>query len=160
MAEDPDAELLAPSEPPLIDLFMTVVKVANWWTVVRWYTDTLGLAAVLLDRQNEFALLAAGQSRVGLQGMKGAHELARSSKVRLVFQVRDVDVERQRLVALGLDVTMPHDNGQEGYREIRLRDPDGNRLTLFAWTDPARSHRLGSNGQKRLEPRINTDSHG
>ncbi len=148
MAEDPEAEPLAAADPPLIDLFMTVVKVANWWTVVRWYTDTLGLAAVVLDRQNEFALLAAGQSRVGLQGMKGAHELTRSSKVRLVFQVRDVDVERQRLVALGLDVSMPHDNRQEGYREIRLRDPDGNRLTLFAWTDPAGSHHLGSNGQK------------
>ena len=81
MAEDLEAEPLAAAEPPLIDLFMTVVKVADWWTVVRWYTDTLGLATVLVDRQNEFALLAAGQSRVGLQGMKGTDEPTRSSKV-------------------------------------------------------------------------------
>ena len=61
------------------------------------------------------------------------------SKVRLVFQVRDVDLERQRLIELGVEVGVPFDNREEGYREIRLHDPDGNSLTLFAWIDPARA---------------------
>ena len=96
MAEPPEPEPLASDEPPLLDLFMTVVRVADWSNIVRWYTDTLGLVPILLDPLHEFAFLAAGQSRLGLQGVKGAREPSVPSKVRLVFQVRDLDQERRR----------------------------------------------------------------
>ena len=141
MAEfpEPEPEPLAPDAPPFLDLFMTVVRVADWSNAVRWYTDTLGLVPILLDAKHEFAFLAAGQSRLGLQGVKGPREAMGPSRVRLVFQVSDVDRERRRLVALGLDVSMPLDNREEGYREVRLHDPDGNRLTLFAWSDAERA---------------------
>jgi catechol 2,3-dioxygenase-like lactoylglutathione lyase family enzyme len=144
MAELREPEPLVSAEPPFLDLFMTVVRVSNWSAVVRWYIDTLGLVAVLLDPEHEFAFLAAGQSRLGLQGVKGAREPTVPSKVRLVFQVRDLDLERRRLVELGLDVSVPFDNREEGYREIRLRDPDGNSLTLLAWIDSARAGRFSA----------------
>lgn len=48
-----------------------------------------------------------------------------------------MDLERQRLIELGVEVSVPFDNREEGYREIRLHDPDGNSLTLFAWIESA-----------------------
>jgi catechol 2,3-dioxygenase-like lactoylglutathione lyase family enzyme len=139
MSEVPDSETLASTEPPFLNLFMTVVRVADWSRIVRWYVDTLRLVPVLMDPQHEFAFLAAGQGRLGLQGVKGAKEPTVPSKVRLVFEVRDVDFERRRLIELGVEVSVPFDNRAEGYREIRLHDPDGNSLTLFAWIDRARA---------------------
>ena len=43
--------------------------------------------------------------------------------VRLVFQVPDVDAERERLIAKGLEIGPPVENTREGYREIRLARP-------------------------------------
>ena len=70
MAEVPEPESLASTGPPFLDLFMTVVRVADWSRIVRWYTDTLRLVPVLWIRKHEFAFLAAGQGRLGLQGVK------------------------------------------------------------------------------------------
>src|SRR3984885_4730763 len=145
MAELPEPEPLASAEPPFLHLFMTVVRVADWSKIVRWYIDTLRLVPVLMDPQHEFAFLAAGQGRLGLHGVKGPREPTVPSKVRLVFQVRDVDLERERLIELGVEVSVPFDNRQEGYREIRLNDPDGNSLTLFAWIDPMRARPVSRN---------------
>ncbi len=142
MAELPEPDPLASTEPPFLDLFMTVVRVADWPRIVRWYIDTLRLVPVLMDPQHEFAFLAAGQGRLGLHGVKSTRESTVPSKVRLVFQVPDVDLERQRLIELGVEVGVPFDNREEGYREIRLHDPDGNSLTLFAWIDPTRGHQF------------------
>lgn len=142
MAEPPETAPLASTEPPFLDLFMTVVRVADWPRIVRWYIDTLRLVPVLMDPQHEFAFLAAGQGRLGLHGVKSPRESTVPSKVRLVFQVPDVDLERERLIELGVDVSTPFDNREEGYREIRLHDPDGNSLTLFAWIDPVRGRRF------------------
>ncbi|HZW31976.1 MAG TPA: VOC family protein [Isosphaeraceae bacterium] len=142
MAELPEPEPLAATEPRGPDLFMTVLRVAQWQTTVRWYIDTLGLTPILLDSPHEFALLAAGRGRLGLQGVKAALSAA-SGRVRLVFQVRDLDHERARLIAGGVAVGAPIENAAEGYRELRLQDPEGYSLRLFAWTDPARDDSFG-----------------
>jgi predicted enzyme related to lactoylglutathione lyase len=135
MSDVLEPESFASTGPPLVDLFMTVVRVADWSTIVRWYTDTLGLVPVLLDPQHEFAFLAAGQGRLGLQGIKRSSESSTRSNVRLVFQVEDLDFQRRRLKEQGVAVSAAIDNREEGYREIRLHDPVGNSLTLFAWLD-------------------------
>ena len=137
MSDIPEPESLAATGPPRLDLFMTVIRVANWQTTVRWYIDTLGLTPILLDAPHEFALLSAGNGRLGLQGVKEGRSLAGPGKVRLVFQVPDLDRERQRLIDRGVAVGAPIDNHEEGYREVRLQDPEGHSLRLFAWTDPA-----------------------
>ncbi len=121
-----------------LDLFMTVIRVANWKTTVNWYIHTLGLCPVLLDSQHEFALLSAGNGRVGIQGVQEARSSEVSARVRLVFQVEDLDEERRRLIEQGVAVGEPVENSEEGYREVRLQDPEGQSLRLFAWIDPAR----------------------
>lgn len=129
----------AAPESSRIELFMTVIRVARWQTTVRWYTDTLGLLPLLVDAGQEFALLAAGGGRVGLQGVKEAHLTPPRNRVRLVFQVADLDSERLRLIESGVAVGEPIENREEGYREIRFQDPEGYSLRFFAWDDPERA---------------------
>jgi predicted enzyme related to lactoylglutathione lyase len=139
MTDPADPVPLAAPEPPRIELFMTVIRVARWQTTVRWYIDTLGLAPLLIDAAHEFALLAAGSGRVGLQGVKEAHLAPARNRVRLVFQVADLDRERRRLIDNGVAVGEPIENQDEGYREIRFQDPEGYSLRFFAWNHPARA---------------------
>jgi predicted enzyme related to lactoylglutathione lyase len=142
MSDLVEPETLAASEHARLELFMTVVRVTDWSTIVPWYIDTLGMVPVLIDAEREFALLAAGDGRLGFKGIKSDCTLHERTKVRFVFQVADVDSERQRLAARGVIVSTPFDNREEGFREVRLHDPEGNSLTMFAWSDPARDGRF------------------
>ena len=134
----------AAPEPPRIELFMTVIRVARWQPTVRWYIDVLGLAPLLLDAAHEFALLSAGGGRVGLQGVKEAHLASSRARVRLVFQVADLDRERRRLMDNGVAVGEPIEHVDEGYREIRFQDPEGYSLRLFAWNDTTQAGAFGA----------------
>ena len=139
MTEPADPMPSAAPEPPRIELFMTVIRAARWQTTVRWYIDTLGLPPLLLDAAHEFALLSAGGGRVALQGVKEEHLAPARNRVRLVFQVSDLDRERRRLIDHGVAVGEPIENHEEGYREIRFQDPEGYSLRFFAWNDPTRA---------------------
>ncbi len=134
----------AAAEAPRIELFMTVIRVANWPSTVRWYIDVLGLTPLLLDAAHEFGLLSAGGGRVGLQGVREPHLASSRARVRLVFQVADLERERRRLIEGGVAVGEPIENPDEGYREIRFQDPEGYSLRFFAWTDPARAGAFGA----------------
>ena len=78
MADLPEPEPVAATEPPRIDLFMTVIRVASWKTTVRWYIDTLGLTPILLDSQHEFALLSAGSGHTTLTDSCSRHTRVQS----------------------------------------------------------------------------------
>ena len=68
MIHHPEMTPAETTEVPGPDLFMTVIKVADWPRAVAWYVDTLGLLAVLTDPEHEFALLAAGTGRLATPG--------------------------------------------------------------------------------------------
>jgi predicted enzyme related to lactoylglutathione lyase len=142
MSDLVEPEPLVASENSRLELFMTVVRVTEWATIVPWYIDTLGMVPILIDAEHEFALLAAGDGRLGFKGLKSNRTVHERTKVRFVFQVADVDRERQRLAALGVVVSAPFDNRDEGFREVRLHDPEGNSLTMFAWLDGGRDGRF------------------
>jgi predicted enzyme related to lactoylglutathione lyase len=141
MAELSDIPAPPETGSPGLDLFMTVIRVANWSTIVRWYTETLGLTPLLLDNEHEFALFSAGTGRLGIQGTREPRPSSARGMVRLVFQVANLDRQREALLARGVAVSEPLENQAEGYREVRLQDPEGNSLRLFSWRDP-------SHGQK------------
>jgi predicted enzyme related to lactoylglutathione lyase len=146
MSDLAQPESLAASSHAHLDLFMTVVRVMDWSATVPWYIETMGMVPILIDAEHEFALLAAGSGRLGFKGIKSHRTEHERTKVRFVFQVPDVDRERQRLAERGIVVSVPFDNREEGYREVRLHDPEGNSLTMFAWSDPSRNGRF-SNGR-------------
>ncbi|MHB1557450.1 MAG: VOC family protein [Isosphaeraceae bacterium] len=139
MSDPADPAPAAAAVPSRIELFMTVIRVVRWQTTLRWYVDSLGLAPLLVDTAHEFALLGAGGGRVGLQGVKEPQMSTSRARVRLVFQVADVDDERRRLIERGIDVAEPVVNPAEGYREIRFQDPEGYSLRFFAWDDLAKA---------------------
>ena len=122
-----------------LDLFMTVIRVANWKTTVAWYIHTLGLCPVLLDSQHEFALLPRGADEWESRGVQESRSSEVSARVRLVFEVQDLDEERRRLIEQGVAVGEPS-------RELRGRisrspAPVSRKARVYAcsaWTDPAR----------------------
>ena len=116
---------------PTIELFMVEVRVADWTASARWYVDVLGLRPILEDLDRLFLLLEAGSGKVAL---KEGPSLVDRGAVRLVFRVGDVDAARDRLIGLGIDVGLVTESA-EGYREIRLADPDSTPIHLFARAD-------------------------
>jgi hypothetical protein len=144
MIHHPEFTPAPTTEAPGPDLFMAVIKVADWPQALSWYIEKLGLMAVLTDAENQFALLAAGSGRLALQGDPEHLPIESSSAIRLVFLVPDVDEERKRLLQMGVNVGPPFENPREGYREVRLFDPDGTALALFSWTAAAQGERSAS----------------
>jgi catechol 2,3-dioxygenase-like lactoylglutathione lyase family enzyme len=114
---------------PTIELFMVEVRVADWASSARWYVEVLGLRPVLEDREGRFLLLEAGPGRLALKEGPGSSD---RGAVRLIFRVGDVDEARARLIGLGVKVGEASESA-EGYREVRLADPEGTPIRLFSW---------------------------
>ena len=112
---------------PTIEWFMAEVRVADLAASRRWYVDVLGLRPALDDPPGRFLLLEAGGGRLALKEGPG---LGARGAVRLVFRVGDVAAERARLAGLGVAVGEVRAS-PEGYREVRLADPDGTPIHLF-----------------------------
>ena len=121
---------------PSIRYFMTEVRVLDWAKSVCWYRDVLGLRVVMEDHTGRFALLEAraGGGRVAIKGGQAGEAIAGRGAVRLVFEVADLEAVMADLVAKGERFEGP-ESSAEGYREIRLQDPDGTPIGLFAWVN-------------------------
>jgi predicted enzyme related to lactoylglutathione lyase len=117
-------------------LFAVEIRTAQWDELVIWYREVLGLTVLLRVVDDQYALLEAGAAKLVILGREAAP--AESRRWSLGFEVDDLDATRARLVAAGSAVTDPTAN-PEGFRELVVTDPDGNRLRLFAWShDPHR----------------------
>jgi predicted enzyme related to lactoylglutathione lyase len=133
MAERSDQTSAVDRNRSELGLFMTVVKVGDWPAAVAWYKEVLRMSVALMDSANQFALFSAGGGRLALEAAKRGPLSDGPGRFRLVFQVGDICGERERLSALGVPVEGPFDNHEEGFREIRFHDPEGNAITLFCW---------------------------
>ncbi|HXG09053.1 MAG TPA: VOC family protein [Gemmataceae bacterium] len=116
-------------------LYLVELTVADWPAAVAWYRDLLGLALLLRDEVNCFALLRAGAGRLALKAGRPD-----PGSVLLTFEVDDLPAELQRLAEQGVVSESPLKASPEGYRRALLRDPDGHRLCLFDWNAPAAGH--------------------
>lgn len=111
-------------------LFAVEIRSARWEALVAWYRDALGLEVLLRVIDDRYALLAAGAARLVILGRDEA--LPESRRWSLAFEVADLEATRERLVARGPEPPVPTIN-PEGFRELVVADPDGNRVRLFAW---------------------------
>jgi predicted enzyme related to lactoylglutathione lyase len=111
-------------------LFMVEIRVAKWRAAIEWYSNVLGLELVLVDEANSFALLAAGEARVSLRSASAPGDRA---AVRLVFEVADLEAERDRLVKHGVAVGAIQENAAEKFRFLKFKDPEGTPIRLFSW---------------------------
>lgn len=120
-----------PSRRP--SLFSVELRTARWSELVEWYRTALGLRVLVRVVDEGYALLDAGDTRLAILDRPLA--AAASARWSLGFEVDDLDAARARLSATGAAVADPVDHA-EGFREILVDDPDGNRVRLFSWGRP------------------------
>ena len=116
------------TDPPT--LFAVEIRSPRWEPLVAWYRDVLGLGVLLRVIDDRYALLAAGPARLVILGRD--ETAPESRRWSLAFEVTDLEAARGRLVAAGNTAHEPTTN-PEGFRELVVADPDGNRVRLFAW---------------------------
>lgn len=112
------------------ELFSIELRSSHWAALVGWYRDVLGLRVLIRAVDDGYALLQAGTARLTILDRPEADPASR--RWSLAFEVADLSACRDRLRTAGAAIEEPAP-GHEGFREIVTRDPDGNRLRLFAW---------------------------
>jgi catechol 2,3-dioxygenase-like lactoylglutathione lyase family enzyme len=110
-------------------LFCIELRTARWAELVEWYRTVLGLRVLVRVVDDGYALLAAGDVRLAILARPEPGEPSR--RWSLGFEVVDVDAAGRRLAAAGAEGT-PQSH-PEGFRELVVTDPDGNRIRLFTW---------------------------
>ena len=111
-------------------LFCIELRTARWADLVEWYRAALGLRVLVRVVDDGYALLAAGDVRLAI--LARPEPGAASRRWSLGFEVGDLEAAAARLAAAGTPVTVPVDD-PEGFREVVVADPDGNRIRLFTW---------------------------
>ena len=111
-------------------LYAVELRTAHWAASVAWYRDVLGLRVLGRSAEEGYALLAAGDARLAILARPAA--AGPSDRWSLAFEVADLDATRCRLAAASAAPGEPRTHA-EGYRELTVADPDGNRIRLFTW---------------------------
>ena len=118
----------------LRQISMVTVQVRDLDTVRAWYIDVLGLAVAWLE-PGEFCVLS-------LPGGGPALALATDHPERIgadpatgwtpILTVEDFDETVAALRAGGVRFDAEEEGGDEGYRLVRIADPEGNVIGLSA----------------------------
>ena len=109
-------------------LYMVEIRVRDWPHTFHWYRDVLGLPVIFVDEPNRFVMLSAGRVRLALKAGSPTDPVHES--VNLVFEVSDVDATRKMLTEPPFDSPL-----NEGYREMRFKDPEGAQIRVFSWLE-------------------------
>lgn len=113
-------------------LHMTELTVSDATGSAHWYVATLGFVVELTDAVNGFVLLAhPGGGRLAL---RVGDPVAAGVKVHL--EVSDLDSHVARLHKSGFALDGVAKVSPEGYRRVKVRDPDGVTVVLFEWCRP------------------------
>ena len=111
-------------------LFCVELRTARWAELVEWYRSAIGLRVLVRVVDDGYALLEAGDTRLAI--LSRADPGLESGRWSLGFEVADLEQAGRRLAAAGMEgaaaATHP-----EGFRELVVTDPDGNRIRLFTW---------------------------
>ena len=119
----------SPSRP---SLFSVELRTAQWPELIEWYRNALGLRVLVRVVEDGYALFEAGDTRLAILQRPASGEA--SGRWSLGFEVVDLDAIHARLLAIG-SVSISPKVHPEGFRELIVDDPDGNRIRLFAWSE-------------------------
>lgn len=119
----------------LTGLDLLFLEVNSLHDSVEFYRDSLGFELHTLTEETEppMATLSAGRLRVMLA--EQLLTMARRGRgVHLFFGVTDVDEYYEQLLARGVALAAPSDEGWGG-RFVTLEDPDHYRLFFVTWEE-------------------------
>lgn len=115
-------------------LMMVTVQVREFDAMVTWYRDTLGLTVLGLE-PGEFCLLKAphGSATIGL-ATDHPDRIPDRPGVGWAptFAVDDFDGFVGELRRRGVEFDAEEEGADEGYRLVRIRDPEGNAVGISA----------------------------
>ncbi|MGE3408336.1 MAG: VOC family protein [Pirellulales bacterium] len=113
-------------------LFSMELRTTRWAQMLRWYSISLGLPVLLRSEEGQYALLAAGETKLTLLG-RDKVDLP-SGRWSLAFEVSNLPRVLQELIKAESRPSQPRVD-PEGYAEFTVKDPDGNRVRVFQWVD-------------------------
>ena len=117
------------ASPDHPELFCVELRTTRWAELVEWYRSVLGLRVLVRVVDDGYALFEAGDTRLAL--LRRATPGEASGRWSLGFEVADLNAVGRRLEAAG--ATVAPTAHPEGFRELVVADPDGNKIRLFTW---------------------------
>jgi predicted enzyme related to lactoylglutathione lyase len=105
-------------------------------TLVQFYTKIFGCQFAGDDRHAEAEISGLSLTLFTWQGMEemapGSMQGAGYGSFTIGFEVEDVDMEYERLKALGVEIVKPPATYPWGARSVWFRDPDRNIVDFFS----------------------------
>ena len=113
---------------------MVTVQVRDFDGMVSWYRDTLGLEVVWLEPGEFCSLKTAQGSTVLALATDHPDRISPSPGVGWTpsLAVDDFDATVANLRAAGVVFDAEEEGADEGYRLVRVRDPEGNAIGITA----------------------------
>jgi catechol 2,3-dioxygenase-like lactoylglutathione lyase family enzyme len=109
------------------------VFVTDWARAVRFYTETVGIPAVVRHDAAGWAQLDTGPGQLALERVDPGDDEGRALVGRFVgvsLAVPDVELAYRRLRDRGVEFPGPPEKQSWGGVLAHFRDPDGNVITL------------------------------
>ena len=115
----------------MADLFQVIIVANNVARLVRFYRDVLGFAITYPESEENLAqenwvTLDSGSCQLAIHG---GGEVRTSGSVILSIKVDDLEFAAFDLKEKGIEVDPIHEVAP-GVKSAKLRDPEGNRLSL------------------------------
>jgi catechol 2,3-dioxygenase-like lactoylglutathione lyase family enzyme len=115
------------------DVTMVTVQVADFDASVAWYRDVLGLSVVVLE-PDEFCMLAPPGSHGPALALATDHPDRISPRSGIgwtpTLVVDDFDAAVAELRQRGVRFDAEEEGADEGYRLVRVLDPEGNPIGI------------------------------
>ncbi len=109
------------------ELYAIELRTVHWEEMLAWYREKLGLRTLIRIPDERYALLEAGGARLALIGRDAPDEA--SGRWSLALECTDLEAALRTVAPAGTRIL----RNAEGYQELLVHDPDGNRVRLFAW---------------------------
>ncbi|UUO06540.1 VOC family protein [Blastopirellula sp. J2-11] len=111
------------------ELFAVEIRTARFESMLDWYRDVLRLQVGVRQTAEGYALLCGEGFRIALLARDDA--TSGQAIVSLAIEVDNFDIWREYLNSKS--IALIAQESPEGFRELKLNDPDGNQVKLFAW---------------------------
>src|SRR5262245_29153426 len=111
---------------------MVVFYVRDWQAMVDWYRAKLGLDAVFLQPEHEFAVLGFPDGGPVLHIVGDDRPIEGRNRCVPNCAVDDFDATLAQFGATGVSILEVENDEEDGYRLARIADPEGNELNIYA----------------------------